>query len=201
MEDTLAVVIAGLATSLAALAGRQAARERQAARRATIAPGERPPIFRDAAVFARCCDPGQQQRLIGMIEAACRRGALRLSSSQQVQAAGSPWMLDRIGLYLYEEAANIRNPAARLLHLRHELEQLKETAAPRTLLALRYAARSLLTLARRHPELLPRLRDADALLHEVIALTQRHAQLPWARATRCDVARLLILVHRQAGRD
>lgn len=200
MEDTLAVVLAGLATSLAALAGRQAVHERQAGRRGPIAPGERPPIFRDAVVFARCRNPARHHRLIAAIETACRRGELQLSSSQQIQAAGSPWMLDRIGLYLYEEATDIRNPAARLLHLRHELEQLKESAAPHNLLALHYAARSLLTLARRHPELLPGLRNADALLHEVLGLSQRQAQLAWAHATRCNVARLLILIYRQAGR-
>ncbi len=193
-DQVLAAAITGVAGIVAALLGALRWRGRgEIQRKQSIIRSDVPPIFAGAREFVEGATFAAHQRLIQPIETAMRQGNAPLSSSQMIQAAGSEYDLDRIGLYLFEEHSALPNPAARLLHLRHELERLKAEPYPRNLLALHHAARSLLTLARQRPDLLPVVREAADLLREVNEFTQRYPHLKCAFDTRRNIARLMRL--------
>lgn len=201
-DQALAAAITGLAGIVAAAIGILRRRDRGEILRArAVIRSDMPPIFAGARQFAECATVAAQQQLIQPIENAMSHGAAPLSSSQMIQAAGSDYDLDRIGLYLFEEYTGQPNPAARLLHLRHELERLKAEPYPRNLLALHHAARSLRTLAYTRPDILPTIRAAADLLREVSEFTRRYPHLQCAPDTRRNVARLMQLARIDSAVD
>lgn len=171
-DQIVAAIITGSCAVAAALIGLLARRLRDE-RRAGLAPGSAPPVFRGARAYASASGVGGRRRYVQEIELALSHGGLWLSPEQQVACAGSEWALDRIGLYLFEAAHGTTRPEERMLHLRHEWERTTNGAGWPSTPALRYALLALLA-ARSEPATQRVLNENAALLHELRRFLRSH---------------------------
>lgn len=126
-------------------------------------------------------------------------GSVRLSRGQIEQAAGSEWELDRIGLYVFEEYSAHTDHGARCLHLEHEFERVRLDPAPRSLLPLHYAIRSLLVLARQQASIPVCLQDRSDLIHTIATFLAQRPQLDPYGETARSAQRLALLIDGDAA--
>ncbi len=191
-DQIVAAMITGGCAVLAALIGLLARRLRDE-RRASLAPGTEPPVFRAARAYA-AADVAGGRRFIQQIELSLAHGLLWLTPEQQAACAGSEWALDRIGLYLFEAAHSFTRPEERMLHVRHEWERATNGAGQPSTPALRFALLSL-SAARSEPAMPHQLNNNAALLADVRRYLRSHGADPEALRV---VESLLLLVRSAA---
>ncbi len=199
-DQVIAALITGFAGIVAALIGlRWRAWNRTAERSFTS--GREPPIFDAARQFAEFTTLEQKKKTIQPIEVALSQGTAALTTNQMEACACSDWELDRIGLYLFEEYTAQPNHAARLMHVRHEYERLRAALYPHSSLALFYALRSLLVLAKHRPELGESIGDSAELLLDIVRFVDKHPHLDPDRELQRLVGKLLGLLQRRRLRS
>lgn len=89
------------------------------------------PVFEESREFARLDvveGTVERKRIAQRIERKIKNGAM-LSKQQALDAAGSPWELDRIGLYLWETSLGLWPEDEPEVHVRHEFDLLLRVKA------------------------------------------------------------------------
>lgn len=136
------------------------------------------PVLGDLAVqFSHMTTQDEKKRLIRPLGQGFVRGAMTLSTQQADLCAGSPWELDRIALYLFEEATLSPNVTARVRCVEHEFDTLTANDFTGSLVPLHYSIRSLLTLLQQRDRLIPLAQPNLGLLRRMLAMLRARPQV------------------------
>jgi len=153
------------------------------------------PILGELAVqFAHLTTQEDKKRLIRPLGQGFVRGGLTLSAQQADLCAGSPWELDRIVLYLFEEATVPPNVEARLHCVTYEFDELTATDFVGSLVPLHYSIRSLLTLLQQRGRLVTLAQPHLGLLRRMLEMLRVRPQVDQTDHVKNNLEQLITIV-------